>query len=155
MYVESMFNMSIRVFMIIAPVPWYKSTLSQWNYPLKEVWALAGGANLQGITLSSRRWVMSAENSKQKSGIRMNQIGSEQERSHSRRSVPGSATGITLGNRSTAEQIIMYAPILQLFKRVYFVITYQWFMTVFIHFRVRKFFTEQDNKNRLNSILFV
>lgn len=77
---------------------------------------------------------MSAESSKQKLSIRMNQTGTEEKRSYSNRSVPGSGPGIILGNRNTAEQIIKHAPILQVFKRVYIMITNQWFMTVFIHF---------------------
>lgn len=68
---------------------------------------------------------MSAESSKQKSNIRMNQTGSEGKRSHNSRSGPGLGTGITSASRSTAEQIIKHALILQLLKRVYTVITYQ------------------------------
>lgn len=55
---------------------------------------------------------MRVEGSKQKSNIRMNQTGLEDERSPGSRCVPGSGTGITSGRMSTAEQTIKYALIL-------------------------------------------
>lgn len=101
-----------------------------------------------GTLLSSRRWVMSAESSKQKSGIKMNQtcLEEREEWSHSSRSVPGSGTGtgFTTGSRRTEEQTIKYALIIQFFKRVYItVIIHQWFLTVLIHFTGRNFSKEQ------------